>query len=267
MSKRKVKRSAIFIIGIISFFIIYFISFKAFSGLGHKEGSKPVSTEEKVDSRSLLSQFKSKNKIYISDGNVSNVRMEDEKVEEFRYSFNEFSKIRTPDSYKPVYEGYTDDDIRFSTDLNLFRIYTVNEEVYYKIPVSEKTRFEKVLSGSIYTSFDFVKKYKTWKNVSVSYNDQKKTIHKWKYDDLAYKMSSKRIVGKIQPEKNKERSKYNFTIDIQGDNYTLKIETMGKDYVKISSDKGEAYYEVSIALYEYLREEIFRLPVDSDDSE
>ena len=133
--------------------------------------------------------------------------------------------------------------------------------------VNEKTRFEKVLSGSIYTSFDFVKKYKTWKNVSVSYNDQKKTIHKWKYDDLAYKMSSKRIVGKIQPEKNKERSKYNFTIDIQGDNYTLKIETMGKDYVKISSDKGEAYYEVSIALYEYLREEIFRLPVDSDDSE
>ena len=267
MSKRKVKRSAIFIIGIISFFIIYFISFKAFSGLGHKEGSKPVSTEEKVDSRSLLSQFKSKNKIYISDGNVSNVRMEDEKVEEFRYSFNEFSKIRTPDSYKPVYEGYTDDDIRFSTDLNLFRIYTVNEEVYYKIPVSEKTRFEKVLSGSIYTSFDFVKKYKTWKNVSVSYNDQKKTIHKWKYDDLAYKMSSKRIVGKIQPEKNKERSKYNFTIDIQGDNYNLKIETMGKDYVKISSDKGEAYYEVSIALYDYLRETIFKLPADSDDSE
>ena len=147
------------------------------------------------------------------------------------------------------------------------KIYMSNEEVYYKIPVSEKTRFEKVLSGSIYTSFDFVKKYKTWKNVSVSYNDQKKTIHKWKYDDLAYKMSSKRIVGKIQPEKNKERSKYNFTIDIQGDNYTLKIETMGKDYVKISSDKGEAYYEVSIALYEYLREEIFRLPVDSDDSE
>ena len=80
-------------------------------------------------------------------------------------------------------------------------------------------------------------------------------------------MSSKRIVGKIQPEKNKERSKYNFTIDIHGDNYTLKIETMGKDYVKISSDKGEAYYEVSIALYEYLREEIFKLPSDSDDSE
>ena len=80
-------------------------------------------------------------------------------------------------------------------------------------------------------------------------------------------MSAKRIVGKIQPEKNKERSKYNFTIDIQGDNYTLKIETMGKDYVKISSDKGKVYYEVSIALYEYLRDTIFKLPTDSDDSE
>ena len=34
---------------------------------------------------------------------------------------------------------------------------------------------------------------------------------------------------------------------------TLKIETMGEDYVKISSDKGEAYYEVSTALYEYLK--------------
>ena len=61
----------------------------------------------------------------------------------------------------------------------------------------------------------------TLKPVSYTHLDvYKRQIHKWKYDDLAYKMSSKRIVGKIQPEKNKERSKYNFTIDIQGDNYT-----------------------------------------------
>ena len=226
--KRKIKKSVLVAISIVAFFIIYGLAFYAGTYLDNKDKPKVESKEdEEIDNRPLMKQLSSKKKIYMSN----------------------------------------DDGVRFSTDLNLFRIYTVNEEVYYKIPVSEKTRFEKILSGSIYTSFDFVKKYKTWKNVSVSYNDQKKTIHKWKYDDLAYKMSSKRIVGKIQPEKNKERSKYNFTIDIQGDNYTLKIETMGKDYVKISSDKGEAYYEVSIALYEYLREEIFRLPVDSDDSE
>ena len=81
------------------------------------------------------------------------------------------------------------------------------------------------------------------------------------------KCHQKELLVKYNQKRNKERSKYNFTIDIHGDNYTLKIETMGKDYVKISSDKGEAYYEVSIALYEYLREEIFKLPSDSDDSE
>ena len=61
-------------------------------------------------------------------------------------------------------------------------------------------------------------------------------------------MSAKRIVGKVQPEKSKERSKYNFTIDIKGENYDIKVETMGKDYVKIISNKGEAYYEVSYSI-------------------
>ena len=249
VKKRKIKKSVLVAISIVAFFIIYGLAFYAGTYLDNKDKPKVESKEdEEIDNRPLMKQLSSKKKIYMSNEEVENIKVDEIYWDEVKYELTKFSKVR-------------------KSDLNLFRIYTVNEEVYYKIPVSEKTRFEKVLSGSIYTSFDFVKKYKTWKNVSVSYNDQKKTIHKWKYDDLAYKMSSKRIVGKIQPEKNKERSKYNFTIDIQGDNYTLKIETMGKDYVKISSDKGEAYYEVSIALYEYLREEIFRLPVDSDDSE
>ena len=259
MSKRKVKRSAIFIIGIISFFMIYFISFKAFSGLGHKEGSKPVSTEEKVDSRSLLSQFKSKNKIYISDGNVSNVRMEDEKVEEFRYSFNEFSKIRTPDSYKPVYEGYTDDDIRFSTDLNVFRVYTVNKEEYYKVPVSYKKEFKEILDTSIYTSFDFIKQYKTWKQVTIDYGDETKKVIGWSYDDLASKMVQKRLVGKIQPEKARARCKYKFTINIKSDNYEARVDIMGEDYVKITVNNLISYYEVSNNLYNYIKTDIFKI--------
>ena len=154
MSKRKVKKSAILIMGIICFFIIYFAAFNYFSNIGKGQGAKIPDVEEKVDARSLLSQFKSKKKIYISDGNVSNVRMEEEKVQEFQYSFNEFSKIRTPDSYKPIYEGYTDDDIKFSTDLNVFRVYTVNKEEYYKVPVAYKKEFKEILDTSIYTSFD-----------------------------------------------------------------------------------------------------------------
>ena len=231
----------------------------------NKDKTKVETKEEgQVDGRPLMKQLSSKKKIYISNGEIENIKVEETYWDEIKYELTKFSQIRKSDKLTPIYTGYSDDGVRFSTDLNLFRIYTVNEEVYYKIPVSEKEYFEKVLSGSIYTSFDFVKKYKTWKEVKVSYNNQTKTIHKWKYDDLAYKMSSKRIVGKIQPEKSKERSKYNFTIDIKGDSYILKIETMGKDYLKISSDKGEAYYEVSIALYDYLRETIFKLPDDSN---
>ena len=179
MSKRKVKKSAILIMGIICFFIIYFAAFNYFSNIGKGQGTKIPDVEEKVDARSLLSQFKSKKKIYISDGNVSNVRMEEEKVQEFQYSFNEFSKIRTPDSYKPIYEGYTDDDIKFSTDLNVFRVYTVNKEEYYKVPVAYKKEFKEILDTSIYTSFDFIKQYKTWKQVTIDYGDETKKISGW----------------------------------------------------------------------------------------
>ena len=259
MSKRKVKKSAILIMGIICFFIIYFAAFNYFSNVGKGQGAKIPDVEEKVDARSLLSQFKSKKKIYISDGNVSNVRMEEEKVQEFQYSFNEFSKIRTPDSYKPIYEGYTDDDIKFSTDLNVIRIYTVNKEEYYKIPVSSKDEFKKILEKSIYTSFDFVKQYKTWKEVKITYKDKTKNLSRWKYDDLANTMASKRIVGKVQPEKSKERSDYNFVIQIKADNYEAKIETMGEDYVKISSKDLSSYYEVHTALYTYIKDEVFKL--------
>ena len=266
--KRKVKKSVLVAISIVAFFIIYGLAFYAGTYLDNKDNPKVENKEEEeIDDRPLMKQLNSKKKIYMSNQEIENIKVDETYWDEVKYELTKFSQVRKSEKFTPIYTGYSDDGVRFSTDLNLFRIYTVNQEVYYKIPVSEKTQFEKVLNGSIYTSFDFVKKYKTWKSVNVSYNDQKKTIHKWKYDDLAYKMSSKRIVGKIQPEKNKERSKYNFTIDIQGDNYNLKIETMGKDYVKISSDKGEAYYEVSIALYDYLRETIFKLPADSDDSE
>ncbi|MCQ4699214.1 hypothetical protein NE452_17380, partial [Paeniclostridium sordellii] len=68
--------------------------------------------------------------------------------------------------------------------------------------------------------------------------------------DLAYKISVKRLVGRIQPEMSKERSKYNFTVKIHGDGYSIVLETMGKDYVKITSDKATAYYEVHGGLYE-----------------
>ncbi len=257
--KRRIKKSVLLVIGIVCFFIVYFISFKYFSSLGNVEGTKIPGAVEKVETRSLLEQFKEENKIYISNDKVTGVRMEDEKVTEFRYSFKEFSKIRTPKSYSPLYEGYTDDEIQFSTDLNVFRIYTVNQEEYYKIPVAYKKEFKEILDTSIYTSFDFIKQHKTWKKVTIDYGDENKKIHNWKYDDLASKMVQKRLVGKIQPEKARERSKYKFTINITADNYEAKVDIMGEDYVKITVDNLVSYYEVSDSLYDYIKTDIFKI--------
>ena len=160
-----------------------------------------------------------------------------------------------------MYSGNSDDGIRFSTDLNYFRVYTVSKEEYYKVPVATKKEFEKILGESIYLSFDFIKKYKDWDTDEISYKGETKKIHKWKFDDLSYNMGSKRIVGKVQPQKSQERSKYNFTINIKGEHYNAKVETMGKDYVKISQgdSKTGAYYEVLTGLYDYLVVDVFEL--------
>ena len=264
--KRKLKKSVLIGIYLIGFFLVYGGAFYIFSSIDDNGETKiEVKEDKKEDTRELMTQLQSKNKIYMSTGDIQNIKVEQVYWDEVKYELTKFSKVRNQEKFTPIYTGYSDDGVRFSTDLNFFRIYTVKQEVYYKVPVSEKSKLDELLSGSIYTSFDFVKQYKTWKNVKISYNNETRTIHKWKYDDLAYKMSSKRVVGKVQPEKSKDRSKYNFTIDIQGEDYNLKIETMGPYYVKITSDKGLAYYEVSIALYDYLRDEIFKLPAEPDD--
>ena len=75
-------------------------------------------------------------------------------------------------------------------------------------------------------------------------------------------MAAKRQVGKIQPEKSKERSEYNFTIDIKGENYEVTIETMSKDYVKITSGNLEAYYEVYTGLFEYIEDNVFKIGME-----
>lgn len=257
--KRKLKKEVIMLIFISAFFIVYAIAFKIGTDIDKKNETTVKKVQEEEDNRSLMTQISTKDKIYVSDSKVDNVKIEKDYWEGMKYLFREFSKIRNPESYNPIYNGYSDDGIRFSTDLNYFRIYTVNKEEFYKIPVEKKTEVEQVLKNSIYTSFDLIKQYKTWKNVEVIYGGQVKTIHKWKYDDIAYNMASKRMVGKVQPERSKERSDYNFAINIKGENYEVKVDTMGKDYVKITCGDTSSYYEVSTRLFEYIRDSIFKI--------
>lgn len=258
--RRRVKKSVFLVAAIILFFCVYIGSFVYFSNQDSKSEDNAVKIEEPEDSRSLLKQLEEKEKIYLSDGVVSDVRVEDQLLEELRYSFEDISKIRKPASYKSTYEGYSDDGLKFSTNLDVIRIYTVNQEEYYKIPITSKEELKNILDKGIYTSFDFIKQYKTWKDIKITYKDSTKNLSKWKFDDLANTMAAKRVVGKVQPEKSKQRSKYNFVIDIKADNYEAKVEVMGKNYVRIQSKDLSSYYEVHTALYDYIKNSVFKIP-------
>lgn len=257
--KRKVKKPILLVGAIILFFVVYSITFTYFSKKESSKSDNAVKIEEVEDNRSLIKQLKEKDKVYLSDGIVSDVRVDDKLLDELRHSFDDVSKIRNPESYEFTYEGYSDDGLKFSTNLDVMRIYKVDKEEYYKIPISIKEEMRDLLDKSIYTSFDFVKQYKTWKDVKITYKDKTKKLSKWKYDDLANAMAAKRVVGKVQPEKSKQRSKYNFVIEIKADNYEANIEVMGANYVKIQSKDLSSYYEVHTALYDYIKDNIFKL--------
>lgn len=266
--KKRIKKNVIIIAGVIMFFAVYISVYNYFS---KQQAPDTVTTTENISTENtntaLINQIKSKDIIYMSDSNLQDVRVEPEYWEKINFFSSQFKKVRKPANYKALYEAYTDNGIRFSTDLEIFRIYTVKKEEYYKIPIDEKDAFEKLLKESIYTSIDSVKKYKSWKSVEISDGNEVKKIRRWKFDDLAYKISVKRIVGKIQPEKSKERSKYNFTINIEGEGYSATIETMGREYVKIVSNEATAYYEVHTGLYDYIKETIFKIKDVENDSE
>ncbi len=257
--RRRVKKSVYVVLAIILFFCVYTISFTINSKIESNSKNNAVKIEGNEDERSLLRQLELKEKVYISNETISDVRIEKQLLEELKYSFAQISKIRKPQSYEAIYEGYSSDGVKFSTDLNIFRIYTVNKEEYYKVPVVSKDEFKSILDRSIYTSFDFVKQYKTWNNVKITYKDKTKNLSKWKYDDLANVMLAKRIVGKVQPEKSKERSDYNFTINIKAERYNATVEVMGENYVKIQSEELSSYYEIQTSLHEYIKNEIFKI--------
>ena len=142
--KRKVKKGVIVAISIVAFFIIYGFAFWAGTYLDNKDNPKvETKGDEEIDERPLMKQLSSKKNIYMSNEVVENIKVDETYWEEVKYELTKLSQVRKSDKFTPIYTGYSDDGVRFSTDLNLFRIYTVNQEVYYKIPVSEKEQFEK----------------------------------------------------------------------------------------------------------------------------
>ena len=124
--KRKVKRSVIITAMIILFFVLYYIGFKGGIYL-QSRNSEPVKDThiQEQDTRSLMTQIINKKKIYVSDSNIENVKIEENYWDKMTALFTEFAKVRKPSKYEAKYSGYSDNGIRFSTDLVYFRVYNV----------------------------------------------------------------------------------------------------------------------------------------------
>ncbi len=257
--KRKLKTSVYILAAMILFLLSYIICFNRTIKYYESKNIVPIDQEVKEDTRSLRAQLNDNTKKYISNSSMENVNIDDSYWKEVVTYMNQFSKIRETSDFKPVYSGYNENGVKFDTDLDIFRVHTITKEEFYKIPVSIKEEFSNILKTSLYTSFDFIKKYKTWDKVEIIYKDEVKKISKWKFDDLAKKMSSKRIVGEVQPIKGKERSEHNFTIEIAGEGYNINIDTMSENYLRVYSQYGETYYEVPTTLHKYLKNEIFKI--------
>ena len=260
--KKKSKLRFYIVVGLIAFFSIYIIGFFAASKIDTKEEDNKLVREENVADSTLplLSQLESSGKVYISDEKTdTNIKIEKDRWTDYKYYFNEFSRVRNAISFEPTYSGYSSNGIKFSTDLDFLKVYTVEKEEFYKIPVSQKKDFEKVINESIYTSFDFAINDKKWKSVHISKGQDVKNIHKWKYNNIVSKMRYK--IHVVQPEKARDKSKYNYSVYIDGEGFSIRIDTMGPNYIKIISGKnGEyvAYYEVYNDMYKYIKENIFK---------
>lgn len=265
-AKKKSKLKLYIVLGLIFFFVLYIVFFFLASKFfdsdkeDNPEENKLVREKNVTDiTLSLLSQLENSKKIYISDKKIdTSIKIEKDRWSEYKYYFNEFKRVRNAIAYKPRYSGYSSSGIKFSTDLNFLKVYTVEKEEYYKIPISKKEEFEKIINESIYTSFDFIVNESKWKSVHISKGEDIKTLHKWKYKDFVNTMRYKRQVGKVQPEKSREKSKDNYKIYIDGDGFSFRVDTMGPDYIKITYGDYTAYYEVYRDMYNYIKEEVFK---------
>ena len=76
--KRKIKKSVLVAISIVAFFIIYGLAFYAGTYLDNKDRPKVESKEdEEIDNRPLMKQLSSKKKIYMSNEEVENIKVDE----------------------------------------------------------------------------------------------------------------------------------------------------------------------------------------------
>lgn len=264
------------VVVILIFMLLYSISFKmarinidkgqTMDIMSVDTGGEKTKTQEAMEAKkaeeakkSLLVRFKESKKIYISDEETENIKISGETLEQFKRKAEVFVKVRNlDDDFKTSNKGYTDNSLNFKTDFNYFVITSDKRVENYKVPVSMKAELEAEYRKLIYTSVDFITNKENMGSIRIYHGDESKKVWPWKKDDLIYKILYKREVGKIQPEKEFKKSKDNYTIKMEKSGVKIFIQTMGKDFIKVTCGDNTAYYEVFPELYNYLHDEVFK---------
>lgn len=271
----KLNKTLLLLIVVILFFIIYFFSFKLSRDyISSKSGEDVISIDtrgeknkiqEELDQKNKaeekmlpLQKFNQSKKLFISDENVENIKIEGEMLENIKRLMTSFVKVRAVEGeFKPQNKGNTNNHVDFETDFNYFMVKSDEKIEYYKIPVSVKDDFQSMYKRMIYTSVDYITNKDGLGKIRLYKGNEEKGVLPWKRDDLINKILYKREVGKIQPEKEFQKTKVNFTIKIEKNGNKIDIQTMGKDFIKVTNDDNIAYYEVYQDLYNYLDKDIF----------
>lgn len=274
--KKKYNTKLIVALGVIVFFTLYGATFKLvrlrlnkvdqtanvmntdFDKDGSELHQELEAEKAKERKKSPMQKFNESKKIYISDEEVSDIRIEGESLDSFRSAIHNFVKIRDiDDNFKPLNTGKNSGDLKFKTDFNYFVMETDNKKSIYKIPVNAKKDFKLKFRRMIYTSVNFISDGKSIDKLEVYSGNVVKKPLPWNRKTLVRKILYKREVGKIQPEKEFEKTEENFTIKIEKAGVKLSIQTMGPDFIKVECGDNTAYYEVYPDLYNYLKNDIF----------
>jgi|SRR3712207_3257173 len=256
-------------------FVIYMITFKitvknvaqdeSMSVINVEEGQEKTSLQlmleqkkKEEEKKTLLARIGERKKMYISDEEVENIKISGDTLDKFKRAMDVFVDVRKIDGdFSPKNYGRTDTGIEFETDFNYFKLTDGKKTEYYKIPIISQKEFQDMYRRMIYTSLDFITDNKDIGKMRVYHGNDDKRIWPWRKDDVIHKILYKREVGKIQPEKEFKKYKENYTIRMEKNNTKIKVQTMGKDFIKVECGDNIAYYEVYPDLYNYLHKEVF----------
>ena len=276
--KPRIKKSAIIVIAVVGFFLLYFFSFKMSRGyiskhansetavMNVENGGEKTKVQQEIESKikaenrkGVLQRFKESKKVYISDDQVKNIKIDGATLDSFKRSMSNFVKVRdVSDDFKPQNEITTNNNIVLKTDFNYMVAQAGNKQESYKIPVSEKEDFQNMYRRMIYTSVEFITNGDKIGEVKLYNKNNEKRVWFWQKKNLIRKILYKREVGKIQPEKEFRKTKENYTIKIDKSGVVVSIQTMGRDFIKVKCGDNVAYYEVYPDLYDYLNGKVFK---------